>query len=84
MSDTPELDDLKAVANAAVAIGRALQQTREELNQSDDPLAEAGAAGCRDLIAHLANDIRKAASTPIEIVENRLPHAVLVVIYKKT
>jgi hypothetical protein len=84
MSDTPELDDLKAIAKAAVAVGEALQRTRDELNRSSDPVDEAGAAGCRDLISHLAGDIRAATKTPLEIVEKRLTNAVLIVIYKKT
>lgn len=83
MSDTPELDDLRAAANAAVAVGQALQQARDELNQSSDPVHEAGAAGCRDLIVFLAHDIRKAAQTPIEIVENRLPQSVVRAVFKK-
>ena len=84
MSKTPELDDLKAVAIAAVAIGEALQRLREEMNQSSNPLDESGAAGCRDLITHLANEIRDAAVKPIEIVQDRLPHSVVIVICKKT
>jgi hypothetical protein len=83
MSDTPELDDLIAVANASIAVGQALQRTREELNQSPSPVDEAGAAGCRDLITHLANEIRVAAIKPIEIVQYRLPHSVVIVICKK-
>lgn len=68
MSDTPELDDLIRVANAAVAIGRALQRRRDELNQIPESTAEAGAAGCRDLIVFMTIDIRDAAGKPIEIV----------------
>lgn len=83
MSNSPELDDLIAVANAAVAIGRALQRTREELNQSPAAIDEAGAAGCRDLIIYLANDIRASARTPIEIVQERLPRSVVVVIFNE-
>jgi hypothetical protein len=84
MSDTPELDDLIAVANAAIAVGQALQRTRDELNQSPSRVDEAGAAGCRDLIIYLAADIRAASKTPIEIVRDRLPQGVVIVICKKT
>jgi N-methylhydantoinase B/oxoprolinase/acetone carboxylase alpha subunit len=83
MSDTPELDDLAKVAIAAVEIGRALQARREELNQINTQCAEHGAAGCRDLITHLANEIRDAASKPIEIVEWQLPAHVKAVIRER-
>lgn len=78
MSD--ELDDLIRVTNATVAIGRALQARRDELNNIPTADAEAGAAGCRDLIVYLANETRDAAEKPIEIVECRLPQSVLDVI----
>lgn len=77
MSDTPELDDLVRVTAATVAIGRALQARREELNKIPTATADAGAAGCRDLIIHLANETRDAAEKPIEIVEGKLPGHVL-------
>jgi len=77
MSDTPELDDMIRVANAAVAVARALQDKRDEWNQVQTATAEAGAAGCRDLIIYMANQTRDIALKPIEIVEDQLPGHIL-------
>lgn len=83
MSETPELDDLIRVVDATVAIGRALQAKRDEFNEIQSAVAEAGAAGCRDLIVFLANEIRDAAERPIVIVNDKIARREIKVIRER-